>query len=84
MTSNDVVYLASPYTFDPSIVQMFLAFNNGAELLITSEKKRLIPETLCQELFDRHQVTVFQVVGVMKLCIGHVMHHTCNQSIILL
>ena len=61
VTSQDVVYLASPYTFDPSIVQMFLAFYNGAELLITPQGTKLIPKELCKKLFDQHHVTILQV-----------------------
>ncbi|XP_028400135.1 beta-alanine-activating enzyme-like isoform X2 [Dendronephthya gigantea] len=49
---------------------MFLAFNNGAELLITSEEKKLIPEILCQTLFDRHRVTVFQPTPSLLYYIG--------------
>ena len=69
VTSQDVVYLASPYTFDPSIVQMFLAFHNSAELLITPQSTKLIPETLCQKLINQHHVTILQVcVGIIQAC----------------
>lgn len=66
VTSQDVVYLASPYTFDPSIVQMFIAFYNGAELLITPQTTKLIPERLCQKL-NQHRVTILQVcAGILQ------------------
>ena len=68
VTSQDIVYLASPYTFDPSIVQMFLAFYNGAELLITAQATKLIPETLCHKLFDQHKVTILQVCAFCYAC----------------
>ena len=61
VSSSDVVYLASPYTFDPSIVQMFLSFSNGAQLLITPQTTKLIPEKLCKKLVDQHHVTILQV-----------------------
>ena len=61
VTFEDVVLLASPYTFDPFIVQMFLAFHNGATLLIVPDAVKLIPRLLCHKLFDKHRATILQV-----------------------
>ena len=68
VNSRDVVYLASPYTFDPFIVQMFLAFHNGAELLITTQATKLIPERLCRKLVDQHKITILQVCACQGIC----------------
>lgn len=61
MTSDDVVFLASPYTFDPFIVQMFLAFSTGARLVIVPDSVKMMPSKFVHILFDEERVTVLQV-----------------------
>ena len=61
VTSDDVVFLTSPYTFDPFIVQMFIAFAAGARLLIVPDSVKIVPSKLCHILFDEERVTILQV-----------------------
>ena len=61
MSQEDAVFLVAPSTFDPFVVQLFLALSTGARLVVVSEKLKMIPSTLCRILFDRQKVTVFQV-----------------------
>lgn len=61
ITSDDVVFLASPYTFDPFIVQMFLAFAAGARIAIVPDSIKVMPSKLCHILFDEESVTILQV-----------------------
>ena len=61
MTADDVVFLASPLTFDPSVVEMFLALTSGAQLLIVPTVIKRMPSRLAQALFTRHRTTILQV-----------------------
>ena len=61
MTSDDVMFLTSPYTFDPFIVQMFTAFAAGARLVIVPDNVKMVPSKLCSILFDEERVTILQV-----------------------
>ena len=61
VTSDDVVFLTSPYTFDPFIVQMFIAFAAGARLLIVPDSVKIVPSKLCHILVDEERVTILQV-----------------------
>lgn len=61
ITSDDVVFLASPYTFDPFIVQMSLAFAAGARIAIVPDSIKVMPSKLCHILFDEESVTILQV-----------------------
>uniref|UniRef100_A0A1B0FP09 Uncharacterized protein n=1 Tax=Glossina morsitans morsitans TaxID=37546 RepID=A0A1B0FP09_GLOMM len=49
--ASDVIFLGSPITFDPFVVELFLALANGAALLITSSKIRLSSNRLSHVLF---------------------------------
>ncbi|KAM8939500.1 beta-alanine-activating enzyme [Pelodytes ibericus] len=57
----DVLFLASPLTFDPSVIEMFLALSSGACLLIMPEPIKIMSSRLCELLFHQHNVTVLQV-----------------------
>lgn len=61
MTADDVVFLASPLTFDPSVVDMFLALSSGAQLLVVPSVLKQTPGRLARRLFQRHKTTVMQV-----------------------
>jgi len=61
LTSQDVVYMASPLTFDPSVVEIFTTLCSGATLLILADWLRLCSRQLASLLTDVHHVTVIQV-----------------------
>lgn len=60
MSADDVVFLASPLTFDPSVVDIFLALSSGAQLLIIPAVIKKMPSRLAQLLFKDHKTTVLQ------------------------
>lgn len=57
------MFLASPLTFDPSVVEMFLALSAGARLLMVPSAVRRMPSRLASVLFRRNATTVLQVNG---------------------
>lgn len=61
MTPEDVVFLASPLTFDPSVVEMFLALSSGACLLMVPSAVKRMPSRLANVLFRRNATTILQV-----------------------
>lgn len=70
MTADDVVFLASPLTFDPSVVDMFLALSSGARLLVVPSVFKKAPRRLARLLFQRHKTTVMQVNVVIESFMG--------------
>ncbi|XP_029988836.1 beta-alanine-activating enzyme isoform X1 [Sphaeramia orbicularis] len=77
MNEKDVVFLASPLTFDPSVVDIFLALSCGAQLLIVPSVIKKIPSRLSQLLFTDHKTTVLQVTPTLLGRFGHhiLKHH---------
>ncbi|XP_030583289.1 beta-alanine-activating enzyme isoform X2 [Archocentrus centrarchus] len=71
MRADDVVFLASPLTFDPSVVDIFLALSSGAQLLIVANVIKKMPNRLAQLLFNDHKTTVLQVTPTLLLRFGH-------------
>ncbi|XP_051233307.1 beta-alanine-activating enzyme isoform X1 [Dicentrarchus labrax] len=71
MSSDDVVFLASPLTFDPSVVDIFLALSCGAQLLIIPTVIKKMPSRLAQLLFKDHKTTVLQVTPTLLVRFGH-------------
>ncbi|XP_055779011.1 beta-alanine-activating enzyme isoform X1 [Salvelinus fontinalis] len=65
MTPDDVVFLASPLTFDPSVVEIFLALSSGARLLIVPTVIKRMPNRLADVLFKKHKTTVLQVTPTL-------------------
>ncbi|XP_029443139.1 beta-alanine-activating enzyme isoform X2 [Rhinatrema bivittatum] len=65
VTQDDLLFLASPLTFDPSIIELFLALTSGACLLIVPHVIRMMPGELCEALFRRHRVTVLQATPTL-------------------
>ncbi|XP_049911381.1 beta-alanine-activating enzyme [Epinephelus moara] len=65
MSADDVVFLASPLTFDPSVVDMFLALSSGAQLLIVPTVIKKMPSRLARLLFRNHKTTVLQVTPTL-------------------
>ncbi|KAM6921923.1 beta-alanine-activating enzyme [Xenentodon cancila] len=71
MSADDVVFLASPLTFDPSVVDIFLALSSGARLLIVPFVIKKMPSRLAQLLFKDHQITVLQATPSLLVRFGH-------------
>ncbi|XP_007996824.3 beta-alanine-activating enzyme isoform X2 [Chlorocebus sabaeus] len=65
ITQEDVLFLASPLTFDPSVVEIFLALSSGASLLIVPTSIKLLPSKLASVLFSHHRVTVLQATPTL-------------------
>lgn len=61
MTPDDVVFMASPLTFDPSVIELFLSLTSGACLLVLPTVIKMVPQQLSRALFQQHRVTVLQV-----------------------
>lgn len=67
MSADDVVFLASPLTFDPSVVDIFLALSSGAQLLIIPSMVKKMPHRLATALFKDNKTTVLQVGDMFGL-----------------
>ncbi|XP_068961377.1 beta-alanine-activating enzyme isoform X1 [Petaurus breviceps papuanus] len=67
ITQEDILFMASPLTFDPSVVEIFLALTNGASLLIVPNAIKMLPSKLATVLFHHHHVTVLQVEATPTL-----------------
>ncbi|KAG7488869.1 hypothetical protein MATL_G00038990 [Megalops atlanticus] len=65
ITADDVIFMASPLTFDPSVVEMFLALSSGACLLMVPTVIKKVPSRLATVLFTRHRTTVVQATPTM-------------------
>ncbi|XP_072262310.1 beta-alanine-activating enzyme isoform X3 [Pyxicephalus adspersus] len=65
MSPKDLLFLASPLSFDPSVIEMFLALSSGACLLIVPEHLKMMPRNLFRVLFQQHRVTVLQVTPTL-------------------
>ncbi len=61
ISESDSVFLASSLTFDPSIIEIFLAFSAGSRLVIVSEDLKRDPNRLSSILFDTAKVSILQV-----------------------
>ncbi|KAK2884270.1 hypothetical protein Q8A67_017907 [Cirrhinus molitorella] len=88
MTAEDVVFLSSPLTFDPSVVEMFLALTSGACLLIVPSAVKKMPRRLANVLFRRNATTVLQATPTLVRRFGrHVLQEevlSANSSLRLL
>ena len=60
ISTKDKVAMCSPLTFDPSIVEIFLALSCGATLVIVSNSIKCKPSTLLKTLFISSKVSVMQ------------------------
>ncbi|XP_043076339.1 beta-alanine-activating enzyme isoform X2 [Puntigrus tetrazona] len=65
MTAEDVVFLSSPLTFDPSVVEVFLALSSGACVLIVPSAVKKMPRRLANVLFRRNKTTVLQATPTL-------------------
>jgi acyl-CoA synthetase len=61
LSAEDVVFQASPLTFDPSVVEIFTTLSVGATLLTVPDTARMRPRDLAHCLAERNRVTVIQV-----------------------
>ena len=60
MGPADVVFQASPLTFDPSVVEMFIAMTTGATLLCVPNTVKLNPAKMV-DILCQNKTTVIQV-----------------------
>ncbi|KAL1790400.1 acyl-CoA synthetase family member 4 isoform X1 [Sigmodon hispidus] len=65
ITQEDVLFLASPLTFDPSVVEIFVSLSSGACLLIVPTSVKVLPSKLADVLFSCHKVTVLQATPTL-------------------
>lgn len=65
ITQEDVLFLASPLTFDPSVVEIFIALSSGASLLIVPTPVKVLPPKLAAVLFSHHRVTILQATPTL-------------------
>lgn len=65
VTQEDILFLASPLTFDPSVVEIFVALSSGACLLIVPTSVKVLPSKLATVLFSHHRVTVLQATPTL-------------------
>ncbi|KFO37382.1 Acyl-CoA synthetase family member 4 [Fukomys damarensis] len=64
ITPEDVLFMAAPLTFDPSVVEIFVALSSGASLLIVPTSVKILPSKLAPVLFTHHRVTVLQLTSM--------------------
>nr|XP_003221627.2 PREDICTED: acyl-CoA synthetase family member 4 isoform X1 [Anolis carolinensis]XP_016849521.1 PREDICTED: acyl-CoA synthetase family member 4 isoform X1 [Anolis carolinensis] len=65
ITPDDIVFMASPLTFDPSVVELFIALTSGASLLIVPHLIKMLPQKLSKALFHQHRVSVLQATPTL-------------------
>nr|XP_021388345.1 beta-alanine-activating enzyme [Lonchura striata domestica] len=65
ITQDDVLFLASPLTFDPSVVELFMALTSGASILVVPNTIKMMPVELSAALFHHHHVTVLQATPTL-------------------
>ncbi|NWW58675.1 ACSF4 enzyme, partial [Ifrita kowaldi] len=65
ITEDDVLFLASPLTFDPSVVELFMALTSGASILVVPNTVKMMPVELSAALFHHHHVTVLQATPTL-------------------
>ncbi|NXN08898.1 ACSF4 enzyme, partial [Indicator maculatus] len=77
VTQDDVLFLASPLTFDPSVVELFVALTSGASILIVPNTIKMRPVELSAALFHHHHVTVLQATPTLLRRFGaHIIKST--------
>uniref|UniRef100_A0A131YKU0 Acyl-CoA synthetase family member 4-like protein n=1 Tax=Rhipicephalus appendiculatus TaxID=34631 RepID=A0A131YKU0_RHIAP len=66
---EDVIFQAAPMTFDPCVIEIFLALTTGAQLVLTSEAVKRIPRAVTQLLVD-YSVSVIQATPSFVQSLG--------------
>ncbi|XP_038055131.1 beta-alanine-activating enzyme-like [Patiria miniata] len=61
---DDVIFVASTLTFDPSIVAMFLALSKGASLVLVPDSIKAMPRALL-DILVRNQVSILQATPTL-------------------
>ena len=61
VTSNDCLLRSTPLTFDPALIDIFLAIHAGASIAIFSKEIRQNPMKF-SSIFDQSQCTIAQVI----------------------
>ncbi|XP_073439683.1 beta-alanine-activating enzyme-like isoform X2 [Dendrobates tinctorius] len=79
VSPDDIVLLSSPLTFDPSVIEMFVALSTGACLLVLPDPLKMMPQRLCELLFHKHKVTVLQVTPTFLRRFGS---HSVRSSVL--
>ncbi|KAJ8962455.1 hypothetical protein NQ317_013440, partial [Molorchus minor] len=59
---DDIIYWGTPLTFDPSLIELLLALQTGATLLIVPYEVSINPSALYKSIFCIKNVTVLQMV----------------------
>uniref|UniRef100_A0A8C4R1N8 Carrier domain-containing protein n=2 Tax=Eptatretus burgeri TaxID=7764 RepID=A0A8C4R1N8_EPTBU len=70
VSSQDVVFMAAPLTFDPSIVEMFVALSSGASLIAVHPQVKMNPQRLADVMFKENKVTVLQATPTLMQQFG--------------
>lgn len=77
VTQDDMLFLASPLTFDPSVVELFIALTSGASILVVPNTVKMMPLELSAALFRHHHVTVLQATPTLLRRFGaHIIKST--------
>ncbi|KAG7174546.1 Beta-alanine-activating enzyme-like, partial [Homarus americanus] len=66
---EDCIFCAAPLTFDPSVVDLFMAFKAGAKLLMVSPQLLKIPSLLLP-IMVRNKMTILQATPTLMLSFG--------------
>ncbi|MPC39577.1 Acyl-CoA synthetase family member 4 [Portunus trituberculatus] len=69
VTPEDRIFCAAPLTFDPSVIDLFLAFCVGASLVMVPSSVLRTPRLLLQVLLEK-KVTVLQATPTLLLSLG--------------
>ena len=69
VSSEDLLFLASPLTFDPHIIEIFVSLSAGARLLVLP-RTSLTRGDIARELFITHHVTIMQCTPTMLERVG--------------
>jgi len=70
VTTNDVIFQSAPPTFDPFIVEMFLALYSGATLLMVPADVKSRPALLFNTLSKHPQPTIIQATPSLVKSLG--------------
>ncbi|XP_066576016.1 beta-alanine-activating enzyme [Amia ocellicauda] len=76
VTPQDVVFMASPLTFDPSVVELFVALSSGASLLLVPTVVKMVPNKLAEVLFKHHRVSIMQATPTLLKRFGSSLLHS--------
>ncbi|XP_037506260.1 beta-alanine-activating enzyme isoform X2 [Rhipicephalus sanguineus] len=69
ISKEDIIFQAAPMTFDPCVIEIFLALTTGAQLVLTSEAVKRIPRAVTQLLVD-NSVSVIQATPSFVQSLG--------------